>query len=150
MAKEYVNKASAAGRPVYAKTLERILKDKVCPFCEEYFLKYHTKPILKKGAHWIVTKNMSPYEGTKQHILFVHRGHIEDIASLSPAAAAELIKLASTYKKKYKLPGASLFMRTGDTNYTGASVRHLHASLLSGTKSRPRGKAISVVLGYKK
>jgi diadenosine tetraphosphate (Ap4A) HIT family hydrolase len=150
MAKAYVNRGSAANRREYAKVLERIEQDGVCPFCEDYFFKYHTRPTLKKSAHWFVTENMSPYRGTKRHILFVYRGHIDNIGKLSPAAAGELMKLAAWVQKKYDLPGAGLFMRTGDTRYTGASVRHLHANLVSGARQRKGAEPIAVTLGFKR
>ncbi len=149
MAKEFVNRKSAAGRKAYAKILKRIAEDSVCPFCEPNFLKYHTLPILKKGVHWIVTENMNPYKGTKTHVLFVHRGHLEDITKLSPAAAAELFKLARWIKTTRKLPGAGLFMRMGDMRYTGASVAHLHANLISGAVQDTH-EPIAVTLGFKK
>lgn len=149
MGKVYVNTKNSANRPQYTKVLRQIVKDNVCPFCENYFLKYHTRPILKKGRHWIVTENMNPYAGTKRHILFVYRKHTEDISALPSGAAAELTKLVASVIKTYKLPGASLFMRIGNTNYTGASVRHLHANLLSGKRDGKKTKPIAVTLGFK-
>ena len=55
--------------------MTQIEKDGVCPFCMENFLKYHPKPILDENENWVVTENMSPYEGTVHHFLFVCKRH---------------------------------------------------------------------------
>lgn len=146
MAKRYVNKAGAGSRKEYAKVLERIDREGVCPFCEDYFLKYHTRPILKKSRHWIVTENFAPYDGAKHQFLFVHRGHIEDAHKLSSAAWSDLLTNIKWLTKKYQLPALSFFMRTGDSRYTHASVAHLHAQALVGGTSR---KKLRVTLAFK-
>ncbi len=150
MAKKFVYAANAAGRKEYAKVLARIQAEGICPFCEPYFLKYHTRPILKKGKYWIVTENMNPYAGTKMHLLLVHRGHIENPAKLSASALTELGKHLAWAYKEFKLPGGALFMRFGDGRYTGASVAHLHANILSGTRSGKKTIPIAVTLGHKR
>ena len=129
--------------------MEQIKKDKVCPFCEEHFLKYHTKPILKKGKHWILTENFQPYEGTKHHLIAVARKHVTSFAELSPAAHAELLKLFANEAKKRGIKGGAMFMRFGDTNYTCGTVEHVHAQLISGAKRSSSREKIPVYLGYK-
>jgi ATP adenylyltransferase len=132
------------------KVMEQIAKDKVCPFCEKHFLKYHTKPILKKGKHWILTSNFQPYIGTKHHLLAVSRKHTTTFANLPSAAHAELFKLFADEGKKRGIQGGGIFMRYGDTDYTGATVSHLHAHLITGAK-RGKGKEMQyVMLGYKR
>lgn len=148
--KTYVDIAAAGDRKEYASVLKKITKDGVCPFCPEHF-KYHTKPILRDGKHWIVTENFAPYGGTRHHWLLLHKKHIEHAASATPAAWAELLSHIKWLTKRYKLPAGGFFMRFGDKKYTGASVtQHLHAQLLLGS---PRGKhtePIAVVLSHKK
>src|SRR5581483_6801784 len=114
------------------KVLTRIIEDNVCPFCEEHFLKYHTKPIIKKGKYWILTENFDPYAGSKHHFLAVSRTHIQHAKDLSVAAQNELFKLFLGQAKKFKMKGAAIFMRFGDTEYTGGTVEHLHAHLIAG------------------
>lgn len=148
--KKFVDIKNAGDRVEYVAILKQILKDGVCPFCPEYFV-YHPKPILRSGQHWLVTENISPYRGTKHHFLFVHKKHIENLAQLSPAAAAELASHAAWLTKKYKLPGGALFMRFGDKRYTGASVtQHLHAQLISGSKNSRAAFTIHPTLGFGK
>ncbi len=129
--------------------MERIKKDNVCPFCEEHFLKYHTKPILKKGKHWIITENFQPYEGTKHHLIAVSRTHVTSFEKLSSAAQAELFSLFGAQVKKRAIKGGALFMRFGNTDYTGGSVEHLHAQLISGAKRSKNAEPLSTYLGYK-
>ncbi len=129
--------------------MQRIKNDKVCPFCEEHFLKYHTKPIIKKGTHWIITENFQPYEGTKHHLIAVSRKHVTSFAELSAAAHAELLKLFIEQMKARGISGGAMFMRFGDTDYTGGSVEHLHAQLISGAKRDGKREGLPVYLGYK-
>ena len=130
------------------EVMERIVRDKVCPFCEKYFLRYHTKPIIKKGTHWIITENFQPYEGSKHHLLAVSRKHVADFSKLSAVAHAELFALFAAEAKKRKIPGGTILMRYGDTDYTGGSVEHLHAHLISGSKRASNRNVIQIGIGY--
>jgi ATP adenylyltransferase len=134
------------------RLMEQIEQDGVCPFCPEYFKKYHPKPILKETAWWIVSENMSPYTGTRVHLIFVYKEHITMPNEIHPTAAKEMIDLISWAIKKYKIAGGSFFVRFGDTRYTGGSVDHLHIQLLSGTaKSDDENiDKLKIKLGYKK
>ncbi len=134
----------------YASVLKRIQKDKVCPFCTEHFLKYHTRPIIKNGRHWILTENFSPYPGTKHHLLVVSKKHVNHFLELSPAAQAELFAILTPELKKRDIKGGGLFMRFGDTDYTHSSVGHLHAQLVVGVKRGKNTEMLLVPLGNKK
>lgn len=129
--------------------MRRIQRDKVCPFCMKHFLKYHTKPILMNGKHWVLTENFQPYEGATHHLLAVSKKHTTRFENLSPAAQSELFKLFGAELRKRRVKGGALFMRFGDTEYTGGSVEHLHAQLVSGTRRGKGKEALTVYLGYK-
>jgi diadenosine tetraphosphate (Ap4A) HIT family hydrolase len=129
--------------------MKRIAKDKVCPFCEAHFLKYHTRPIIKKGIHWTLTENFAPYEGSKHHLLAVSRKHVRNFAELSPAAHAELLALFAHESKKRGIKGGTVFMRFGDTDYTGGSVAHLHAQLISGVRRSVKSEFLTTGIAYK-
>ena len=61
--------------------------------------------------------------------------------------------MQSAYKKLcklYKIQGATLVMRSGSTEYTGATVRHLHAQIIVGQKRKETYVPITAVAGYKK
>jgi ATP adenylyltransferase len=145
----FVNSDNTAYRPdsTYRGVIDQIKKDGVCPFCPDYFSKYHKNPILKQGIHWLLTNNMYPYEGTKQHVLILHKAHIETLNEISPEAWTELKTLVDAFIKDVGLPGGTLLMRFGDTRYTGASVRHLHANLVSPDGENPDRKPIITRVG---
>lgn len=131
------------------KVMEQIKRDKVCPFCEKHFLTYHTKPIIKRGKYWLLTENFQPYEGSKHHLLLVSRKHITHFEALSSAAQAELFSLTASELKARKIVGGTLLMRFGDTDYTGGSVEHLHAQVISGAKRTPGRDMLLTAIGYK-
>lgn len=146
--KKFVNQYNTKGRGSYRKIISQIIADGVCPFCPEHFSKYHTKKILRAGKYWLVTFNMNPYEGARWHFLFVHRTHIEKIESVSAPAWKELLTHIQWLVKKYKMPGASMFLRFGDSNRTGASVSHLHAQMIMGGPRRSGGSYITAAVGF--
>ncbi|MFM2330953.1 MAG: hypothetical protein RLZZ26_460 [Candidatus Parcubacteria bacterium] len=134
----------------YAKVLRTISKDGVCPFCEDHFLKYHTRPILATGKHWTLTENFNPYPGTTTHLLAVSRKHISHFEDLSAPACAELFSLFARELKKRKIKGGGLFMRFGDSAYTFSTVGHLHGQLIVGVKRGKNTEPLLAPLGFKK
>lgn len=134
----------------YAAVLRKIEKDKVCPFCEEHFLKYHTRPILAKGRHWILTENFNPYPGTTHHLLAVSRKHVTHFEDLTSAAHAELFSLLVPELRRRGIKGGGLFMRFGDGDYNFSSVGHLHAQLIVGVKRGKNTELLLAPLGFKK
>ena len=130
--------------------MAQIEADGVCPFCAEHFKKYHPKPILKETDYWFLTTNMSPYEGTKHHFLFVYKpSHTNKIEEVTSEAAQDLFTLVDWATKEYSVEGGSFFMRFGDTRYTGGSVEHLHAQLIAGQQQGDDTEPIRVKLGWK-
>jgi len=149
MPKPFVNLKNASTRPdgKYKNVIQKIVKDDVCPFCSEYLKKYHKKPIIKTGRFWILTENMYPYTGARHHLLLIHKKHIETIADVSAQAWSELLKLVRREMKKRRIGGGTFYLRFGDTAYTGASVAHLHANLLSLDIRRKNRKPIFTRVG---
>lgn len=134
----------------YAAVLRKIEKEKICPFCEEYFLRHHTRPVLKKGKHWILTENFTPYPGTTSHLLIVSKKHVTHFKDLAPAAFPELFSILKPELKKRGIQGGGLFMRFGDTDYNFSSVPHLHAQLVVGIKRGKNTELLLAPLGFKK
>lgn len=130
----FVDSNNTIHRPdgTYGNVINQIKKDGVCPFCSEYLAAYHKNPIDAMGECWLVTDNAYPYEGAAHHLLFIHKKHIENFSELSSDAWLELQGLISQSLATKSIKGAALLFRFGDTNYTGASVRHLHAMVVSG------------------
>ena len=133
MQKSFVNLKNAGARPddTYENVIKKIRKAGVCPFCTKYLGRYHKKPIIKTGKYWLLTENMYPYEGAKHHLLLVHKKHIESFSEISPAAWKELRTLIDFAAAKRKIKGGAMLIRFGNTLYTGASVTHLHANVIS-------------------
>lgn len=129
------------------KVMEEIVKDDVCPFCIENFIRYHKKLILRDGKYWLLTSNQWPYEHTKYHFLAVSKKHLETLSELSAEAVDELLEHFQWVVSTYKIPGGSFFMRFGDTAYTGSSVAHLHAQLIMGDHDDPNHQPVKVKLG---
>lgn len=131
------------------EVMRRIALDKVCPFCEEHFLKYHTRPIIRRGRYWILTENFQPYEGTRHHLLAVARKHVTSFAELPAPAHAELFRLFGDECRRRKIKGGTVLMRFGDTEYTGGTVSHLHAQLVTGAMRGKGRERLLVGVAYK-
>lgn len=136
--------------PAQANKMKKLIKLGICPFCKENFAKHHDNPILRETKSWIVSKNDYPYDGTKTHILLVFKKHADSFEKISPKEITEFLQNIKWIKKKFKIPGGSLFMRFGDHDYTGATVTHLHAHIISGSKQNKGTEIITTVMGYKK
>ncbi len=141
-----------ARTPEQISLMKKIVEDGVCPFCKEFFTKYHPKPILKETKWWYVSENMSPYEGTSLHLIFVYKEHAVMPSEISPEASKELFKLISWAEKENELEGGSFFVRFGKSEMTGGSVDHFHVQLIVGNAKGTDKKydKLKVKLGYKK
>ena len=145
--KKFLNSKHARTDEQFA-LMKKIERDGVCPFCKEHFLTYHPKPIIKETDWWFVTENINPYKNTKLHYIFVYkREHITLPTEMSGEAAQDLFSSINWVIEKNKLIGGSVFMRFGDTDYTGSSVNHLHAHLIVGDIENPNYERIRVKLG---
>lgn len=129
----YVNTQNSErpGDGTYKNVIASIQKDGVCPFCPEQLAKYHKNPILREGKYWALTDNMYPYKGAAHHLLFVHKAHITGVDEITPEAWVEFHDFIKEIIGGRGIAGGTFFMRFGDTKYTGASVSHLHAQLIS-------------------
>lgn len=129
------------------KVLNDIHEKGVCPFCPENLKSYHKNPLLISGRYWIATKNQWPYKHTKYHFLFIHRTHVESIDELKPKEADELFLMAQKLTKKYKVRSGGFCMRFGHLGKNGASVRHLHAHLISAKENLKDDEHIKFKVG---
>lgn len=134
----FVNHENTKYRPdgAYGAVISQIAKDGVCPFCPENLKKYHKLPITEK-KFWYATDNMYPYKPTLAHRLFIHKSHITHICEISPEAWVELQEIIKEESTSKHMVGGSFLCRFGDTHFTGASVNHLHASLVQSNPEDP-------------
>ena len=149
MKKTFVNLKNTDSRPddAYRKIIRKISKDGICPFCPKNLKRYHKRPIIKTGRYWILTDNMYPYPGAKHHILLIHKTHIETILDISPMGWSELASFAQSEAKKRAIAGGTFYIRFGNTSYTGATVTHLHANLISPDITKKPRKPIFTRVG---
>ena len=113
----------------YRKVIADIAGSKRCPFCPDNF-RYHKKPILRKSNGWFITESTWPYKNSQKHFLIIALKHKETLQELGAADTRGLLHLAQWAVKRCRIKGGALTMRFGDTNYTGATVAHLHAHLI--------------------
>ena len=149
MKKPFVNLKNVSARPEhsYKNIIRKIATDGVCPFCPQNLKRYHKKPIIKTGQYWILTENMYPYSGARHHILIIHKKHIETILDISSHAWRELATFVQKEAKKRNIAGGTFYVRFGDTSYTGATVTHLHANLISPDVAKKNRKPILTRVG---
>lgn len=114
--------------------LDKIRDGNFCPFCSrEYMETEHPHPIILENDHWFATKNRWQYEGAKVHLLLVYKGdHITHTKELSDKAWTSLREITNRLCDQFSIPGGTFIMRFGDSQYTGATVTHLHAQIVSG------------------
>jgi dihydrofolate reductase len=105
-----------------------------CPFCSEHFHLYHKPPITWTGDHWIVTDNQWSYLGKNVHKLVILKNHAEDVSELPWGAGNELMAIVHMVEEETGVTGCALGLRSGDPILTGASVKHLHAHIISPKK----------------
>ena len=117
--------------------MRKIIAADHCPFCPENMPQYHHEETLREGKYWILTKNHWPYEHTSVHLLLIAKQHVTTLTELEPSAGAELIELAQWAIREYSIPGGGLAMRFGDTNYSAATISHLHVHIIQPDISAP-------------
>ncbi len=147
MKRGFVN-INNARKGEYKKVIEKIASTGRCPFCKENFV-YHKKPIFKRKNGWFLTGVSWPYKNTRCHLMILGEKHREEFAELKKKDFETISYLARWAIKKYKIKGGALAIRFGDTDYTGASVAHLHFHLISPkiNKKTKRSKTVNFPIG---
>jgi len=143
--KSLVDPKFARGK-MYKKAMEEIVAEGVCPFCPEHF-KWHTKPILRYENDWFITENFKPYENAKYHFLIISKTHHESLSELSSKDLISVFDLARWAVVEYNIPGGGITLRFGDSNFTGATIKHLHFHLLSPERKNGKTKPVYFPIG---
>ncbi|MFH1462255.1 MAG: HIT domain-containing protein [bacterium] len=145
--KRFVNTKNAR-KGEYEKVIKEIATTGKCPFCKENFA-YHKKPVLQRKNGWFLTDNTWPYKNTEYHFIIIAEKHKEDFSELTKKDLESAAYLVNWAIRKYKIKGGGLAMRFGETDYTGASVNHLHFHLISPkiNKKMKRSKTVSFPIG---
>lgn len=131
----------------YRKVLEEIEKKGKCPFCLQNF-KYHPSKVLKKKNGWFITENGYSYKDAEHKFLIICEKHKTELKELTAKDLISVKYLADWAVKKFLIQGGALALRFGATNYTGATVQHLHFHLISPKLKRNlTAKTVSFPIG---
>jgi hypothetical protein len=134
---------------------ERIQGTGRCSFCEDFCRgkvpTFHPKPIIRDLKYWALTECFPKLEGAREHFLVVSKFLDEEgrhplFPVLTSEAWGEFSELLEWVISEYQLPGGAFFFRFGDTDYTGASISHLHGQIVFGGATE--GGGLKVKLGY--
>ena len=112
--------------PDQIATMKRSLAAGESPFLPENLAKYHGLPVLRQGKYWYVTANKWPYPHTRVHFLIIANEYWTRLEQITPEAASEAVMLAQWLRSEYQVAGGALCIRFGKTDYSGASIDHLH------------------------
>lgn len=133
--------------------MHQLKKERRCFFCDNNYDWVGASPALYTSPYWYIKKNDYPYKGSIHHYLIVPMLHVTTLSEITPRAWKDLHIALAWLEKKLKPKGYSVFVRSGNMYYTGATIDHLHFHFLSGGKGV--GKVglkgrILAPLGYKK
>ncbi|OGZ35594.1 MAG: hypothetical protein A3A94_02110 [Candidatus Portnoybacteria bacterium RIFCSPLOWO2_01_FULL_43_11] len=143
----FVNIKYAKGKE-YKKVIKKIALTGKCPFCKENF-KYHKEPILRKNNGWFLTHDSWPYKNSQYHLIIIGEKHREQFNELTKKDFESVANLTQWAIKKYNIKGGALATRFGDTNFTGASVAHIHFHIISPKQDKKRegSKVVNFPIG---
>lgn len=141
-----VNIKYAQGKGDYERVIKSIEATGQCPFCPDNFT-YHRKKSLKRSGEWFITNNTWPYPNSRIHLLLIGDKHKEEFKELTANDFKSVSNLASWAIKKYKIKGGALTMRFGDTEYTGATVCHIHFHIISPKRKNGKTQHVSFPVG---
>jgi len=145
--KTFVNIKNAR-KGEYKKVIEKIASIGKCPFCKKNF-RYHKKPVFKRKSGWFLTNNSWPYKNAEHHLIIIGEKHKENFSELTKKDFEAVAYLTKWAIKKYKIKGGGFAMRFGDTNFTGASVSHIHFHIISPKRNKKtkRTKIVKFPIG---
>lgn len=106
--------------------MKKIIAAGELPFLQKNITRFHPHPIEREGKYWYITKNAWPYPHTKHHYLIIAQEYWTSLSQITPEAAQELFTHAQYLQKKCAAAGGAIALRFGDSNYSGATIDHLH------------------------
>jgi len=128
------------------RRMQKCKDEGMCYLCERIARKEH---IVKQNRHWYIIKNDFPYEGTVHHYLIIPKRHIVNLDDLNSREESWFFNIHWWLKRELGVTGFSMFVRSGDMQYTHASLDHVHFQFIVGTKKKTGSEKIKVTLGYK-
>ncbi len=142
--REKVVDPASAGTEEYRNILEEVQRDGKCPFCPENF-HWHTEKILRRSANWFITRNAFSYQEAEYAFLIIPTTHKERFEELKADDFLNISFLVRWVIKEFNIKGGGFAMRFGDTAYTGATVRHIHAHIIVPKVDKDTGRANPII-----
>jgi ATP adenylyltransferase len=106
-----------------------------CLFCPESLREHTRQQVILQTAHWSVTPNEFPYQGTRLHLLVVPHRHVNDMLDLDERSRADFWTSLALIRERFGLDHYGLGVRNGNCSFTGATIAHVHAHVLVGDPS---------------
>ena len=104
--------------------------------------------MLHNKLGWFITESTWPYKNSQKHFLIIPLRHKENLREITNKDMQAILYLANWAIKKYRIKGGGLTMRFGNSDFTGATVSHLHAHLIYPKETRAgRGKTVNFPIG---
>lgn len=124
------------------EVMEDIERNQECPFCSENLDKYHKEEILRRGTHWILTRNQWPYKNTDTHLLAITAYHAEKLSDLREGSFDELQGHMVWAEEEFHVEAGGIAMRFGNTASNGATVSHLHMHMIVPSADKPADEKV--------
>lgn len=140
-----------ARTPEQVERMQKLKEAGACFFCDDNYVTFGAMPAIFETTHWYVKKNDFPYKGAVHHYLIVPKQHIKRIIDLRIDAWLELHIICWKLTNDLRVTGESIFVRSGDMLYTGATLDHMHFHFLVGGPKQEGGSLednILVTLGH--
>ena len=141
--------------PEQLRRMEALAQKGKCHFCGSpgEIREKHTAPMIYRGHYCYIVGNDFPYPGSVHHYLIVSRPHVTKLSELSNPAKLEIFSAIEWLERHLNTSGMSVFVRSGNMAYTGATLDHLHFHFLVGaekTEEMTEADRLLVTLGYTK
>lgn len=135
-----------ARSPEYATELLRIQRSRKCPFCPGgKTLVEGQDPILAENDSWIAIQSHTPIANSDHHWVIFPKRHVTDLTEQNSSETWDFLVLLKKLQKMFGGSGDVLCFsaREGNTEITGATVRHIHFNVYVPTK----GDVVTVHFG---
>ncbi|MEX2012654.1 MAG: dihydrofolate reductase [Patescibacteria group bacterium] len=111
----------------YRQELLEIQRSRQCPYCPGgKTLVLGEDPIIAENSHWVAINSHTPAAHSAIHWVIFPRQHKTALKEISSGDWDMFTDLLEQLKSMHHVTGGAPNIREGDTEVTGATVRHLH------------------------
>jgi len=116
-----------ARTPEYVAELLKIQRSRKCPFCPDgKTLTAGEDEIIAQNNFWYAIRTHTPVKGAEHHWVIISKTHLTSLQEVAGAYWSEMERLLRGLQRMHEVTGGALFVREGDTEVSGATVRHIH------------------------